>query len=202
MKVTPCRMRSSPWGPRGRAGLLRRRARGARRPSVPAFHVGEFFRQLKFRDFHEIDRDLRGDVGDGEICHPRRRAGSSARRRGIAGIRRRAACWPRPSPATCGLTSGFMKGCRCWNTRRHRAQQIEFGAPVPHLDQRALQRAAAEQRRIGMQRLEIAADGDRFGDHRAVVENQRRQPLHRVDRGIGLACGAAACRCRPARSER
>src|SRR4029077_9636524 len=40
---------------------------------------------------------------------------------------------------------------------------------------------------IGLQRLEIAADGDRLGDHGAVVEDERRPPLHRIDRRIGVA---------------
>ena len=62
---------------------------------------------------------------------------------------------------------------------------MKLGAPVPHFDQCALERAAAEQRRIGLQHLEIAADGDRFGDHGAIVKHERRHPLHRIDRGIG-----------------
>ena len=69
---------------------------------------------------------------------------------------------------------------------RHRQEQVQLDAPVPHFDQRGLERAAPEQRRIGLQRLEIAADGDRLRDHGAVVEHERRHPLHRIDRGIGL----------------
>src|SRR6516164_2459628 len=37
-----------------------------------------------------------------------------------------------------------------------------------------------------MERFEIAADGDRFRDHGAVVEYQRRYPLHWIDGGIGF----------------
>ena len=88
-----------------------------------------------------------------------------------------------PHAGTCGSTRGFMNGCRCWNTVVTGTHEIELRAPIPHFDQRALQRAAAEQRRIGLQRLEIAADGDRFGDHGAVVEHKRRKPLHRIDCG-------------------
>src|SRR6202789_395286 len=56
----------------------------------------------------------------------------------------------------------------------------EFPAPDPHLDQRLLARIAAEQRGLGMQRFEIAADRDRFGDERAVVEFQHRQLPERI----------------------
>src|SRR3984893_17530514 len=38
-----------------------------------------------------------------------------------------------------------------------------------------------------MQHFEIAADGDRFSDYSAVVEHQRRPPLHRMYGGIGIA---------------
>ena len=40
------------------------------------------------------------------------------------------------------------------------------------------------RRRIGLQRLEITADGNRFRDHRAVVEHQRRHAHERIDRGV------------------
>jgi hypothetical protein len=47
-------------------------------------------------------------------------------------------------------------------------------------------RAASEQRRLGLKFLEIAADGDGFGDHRSVVELQDRQAAQRVARGDSL----------------
>src|SRR5205814_1434849 len=43
----------------------------------------------------------------------------------------------------------------------------------------------AEQWRLGMERFEIAADRDRLGNDRAVIELQGRHPLQRIDRGIG-----------------
>jgi hypothetical protein len=35
-------------------------------------------------------------------------------------------------------------------------KQMVFGAPVPHFDEGDIERAAAEQRRFGIERLEIA----------------------------------------------
>ena len=69
--------------------------------------------------------------------------------------------------------------------RGYRLVEVELHAAVPHLDQRLLLAAAAEQRRLRAQPLEIPADRHRFGDHRAVVEHQRRHALQRVDRRIG-----------------
>ena len=46
--------------------------------------------------------------------------------------------------------------------RRDGVQQAEFDTALPHFDTGTLQRAAAEERRIGKQFLEIATDGDRF----------------------------------------
>jgi hypothetical protein len=62
---------------------------------------------------------------------------------------------------------------------------MQLETPVPHLDLCHRQGTASEQGRIGMQSLEVAADGDRLRDHRAVVEHQRGNPHERVDRRIG-----------------
>ena len=79
-----------------------------------------------------------------------------------------------------------------------RKQEVQLEPAIPHLDLRLLQRAPPEQRRLGMERLEIAADGDRFREYRAVVQYQRRHPLQRIDGGKGLAISAPAPRGRPA----
>ena len=75
----------------------------------------------------------------------------------------------------------------------HRCIEIELDAAVPHLDQRLFLAAASEQGRLGPQSLEVAADRDRLRDHRAVVEHQHRQPLHRIERreGVRLVCARA-----------
>ncbi len=64
--------------------------------------------------------------------------------------------------------------------------QVQFDAPLPHLDARDFERGSAEQGRLGMQGLEIAANGNGFGENGAVVEFERRDPLQRIDRGIAL----------------
>ena len=61
---------------------------------------------------------------------------------------------------------------------------MQLEAAIPHLDAGKLQRTTPEQRWIGLERLEITADRDRFREHRAVVENERRHALERIDRGI------------------
>ena len=71
--------------------------------------------------------------------------------------------------------------------RGDRQEQMKLDAPVPHFHQRAFERAAAEQRRIGVEPLEIPADRDRLRNRRAVVEQERGEALHRVDGGIGVS---------------
>jgi hypothetical protein len=66
-------------------------------------------------------------------------------------------------------------------------QQVQLDAAAPHLDDSRIAPAAPEQRRLGLQCIEIAADCDRLGDHGAVVEDERRHPLHRIDRRVGGA---------------
>ena len=60
--------------------------------------------------------------------------------------------------------------------------ELELRPPVPHLDRRDLHRIRSEKIRLGMQGLEIAADGQRFGDDRPVVEFENGQPLERIAR--------------------
>ena len=55
---------------------------------------------------------------------------------------------------------------------------MQLEAAIPHLDAGKLQRTTPEQRWIGLERLEITADRDRFREHRAVVENEAGQALH------------------------
>jgi hypothetical protein len=51
-----------------------------------------------------------------------------------------------------------------------RAHQLELDASHPHVDIGLFRRRPAEQRRLGMDFLEIAADGDGLGNGRAVVQ--------------------------------
>src|SRR3546814_3168686 len=50
-----------------------------------------------------------------------------------------------------------------------------------------LDRAPPEQRRIGLERFEIAADRGRFADHLAIVEFERGHRPARIDREIRVA---------------
>jgi hypothetical protein len=54
---------------------------------------------------------------------------------------------------------------------------------LPHLDLGLAERTAAEQRRLGVQFLEVAADGDGFGEDCAIVKFEHRQALQRIARG-------------------
>ena len=68
-----------------------------------------------------------------------------------------------------------------------RKGDLEFHPALPHLDAgRLLRLAAAHQRRLGLDLLEVAADGDRLGDERAVVEFEDRNATHRVHLPEGL----------------
>ena len=69
---------------------------------------------------------------------------------------------------------------------RHRREQAEFHPALPHLDEGLFARVAAEERRLGVKRFDVAADGDGFGERRAIVEKERRNFLQRIDRRIGL----------------
>src|SRR6266550_7494415 len=86
---------------------------------------------------------------------------------------------------TCGTSISFIAGWELRKTCDTGNSKMQLETPIPHLDAGKLQRTAPEQRRIGLERLEITADRDRFRDHRAVVENERRHALERVNRGIG-----------------
>jgi hypothetical protein len=57
---------------------------------------------------------------------------------------------------------------------------MQFQPALPHLGPRYAERAAPEQRRLGLDLLEIAADGDGFGQDRAIVQFENRQPLQRI----------------------
>ena len=51
----------------------------------------------------------------------------------------------------------------------HREQPLLVRTPLPHVDDRALAGVDTHQRRIGIELLEVAADGHRLADLRAVV---------------------------------
>ena len=85
----------------------------------------------------------------------------------------------------------------------HHAQVLD-GMDVGRRDQRqrpdarAPDRIPGQQRRLGMDFLEVFEDGQRLGQHLARIEHQRRHQLLRIDRGIiGRRCSPLR-RCREA----
>ena len=53
----------------------------------------------------------------------------------------------------------------------HRQEEIELGAPVPHLDHADLDRRLAEQGRVRLNGFEIAADRHAFRDSGSIVQD-------------------------------
>ncbi len=62
----------------------------------------------------------------------------------------------------------------------NRVHQVQLHAPLPHLSGSQFFRRAPEQRRLGMQRLEVPADGHRLADAVAVVEFQHWNAHERI----------------------
>ena len=79
---------------------------------------------------------------------------------------------------------------------RDRQQQLELGVAVPHLDLRALPRVGAEQVRLGVQLLDVAADRHRLAQDAAVGELEHRQQRERV-----LAAGTPSVWCAALRDQ-
>src|SRR5206468_3546665 len=61
-----------------------------------------------------------------------------------------------------------------------RLQNVKFDAAIPHLDQRALLRIGAEQRRLGMEFLEVTADSNALGNISTIVELEHRNRAQRI----------------------
>src|SRR5215211_2012325 len=153
--------------------VIRMSGRGARPGSdigMPALEVLEFVRHRELCRLHEIDGDETGDIGHRERIPRNKRAvlqlvvenGDELLDARLVGL----------SPRR-HLRHFHLLHCRVQVAKdmRNRKQQVQLEAAIPHLDARKLQRAASEQRRIGLERLEVAADRDRLRDYRAVVEN-------------------------------
>jgi hypothetical protein len=64
---------------------------------------------------------------------------------------------------------------------------MQLDAPIPHFHQGAFEAAAAEQRRIRIEPLEIPAEGDRLGNRGAVRQAGARAGAASVDRGVGVS---------------
>src|SRR6266446_3072078 len=67
------------------------------------------------------------------------------------------------------------------NRFHHRSKSFQLNAPFPHRDQRLGLRRRSEQRRFGIDFLEITQDGWHFADRSAVLQHQGRNDAARVD---------------------
>src|SRR5262249_50191112 len=67
---------------------------------------------------------------------------------------------------------------------RNRSKQVELDPPLPHLDHRRLLGSGTEQRGLGIECFEVAADRNRLGNDRSVIELEGRNALKWIDRGV------------------
>src|SRR6185295_11205063 len=147
----------------------RLRARARRNLGVPALEMLELVGNRQLGGLHEIHRNQAGDVGhrvmvagdEPPALQLAIQKSDEFRNARLVGIR------PCRHLRHLHLLHGWMRVAK---DVRHRRQKMLLDPTLPHLDARDLERAAAEQRRLGLQLLEIAADRDRLGDHRAIVE--------------------------------
>src|SRR5829696_6749670 len=162
----------------------RLRAGAGRELRMPAPHVRKFVRKTELRRLHEIEPDEPGDIGDREAV-----AGDEPAVGELAVEKAQEL----DDPRLVGLAPGrdlrhLHLGHRRVEVAEDRgdgAEQAELKPPLPHLDAGALEGAGAEQRRLCMQLLEVAADRDRLADDGAVVELESGGSLKRVDGDIG-----------------
>jgi hypothetical protein len=149
---------------------------------MPAPHILALIRNGKPRGTHEIDCDESGDVGDAQAL---------ARDKGPAFkvmIEEKKETFDarlvRLGP--CGHLrnlQGFHRRVSMAKNVGDGEKEIEFEPAIPHFDLDDLPRTPAEQRRLGSNLLEITADRDGFGNDGAVIENENRHLLQRIDRG-------------------
>jgi hypothetical protein len=66
---------------------------------------------------------------------------------------------------------------------RDRQKQAPFDPALPHLDRRPFERGRPEEIGLGIELLDVAADGDRFVDHGPVIEFEQRDRLKGIESG-------------------
>ena len=123
--------------------------------------MDQFVREFYARRRREIRSDLRRDVGDGETISGKKAPGSQF---GIEISREGEGARPVQFDqfGICGFSISTMAG---WLWRKASAigkKKLQFGAALPHFHARLFERIAPEQRRIGLDLLEIAADRHGF----------------------------------------
>ena len=150
---------------------------------MPPPYVRHLVGNRELGRLHQIDCDETGDVGDREAIA------------GRIGTRRQLAVQQSQEILNAGLVGfaprgnlrifeRFHAGMKMAKHLGHAEQKPLLEPAIPHLDDRRVASAAAEQRRLGLQCFEIAADRDRFGDHSAVIENKGWYLLQWIDRRI------------------
>ena len=149
---------------------------------IPSFEVPGVIGNGKARNLHEIGCDGRGNVGHGEAVSRkepgfRERMIEDADNFGDARLVRLGPC------RNLRLFKLRHGGVQMPEDLRDGKEKIELGAPVPHFDLRDFERCAAEKRRLRVQRLEIAANRNRLRNRRAIVQDQNRHALDRIERG-------------------
>ena len=162
--------------------------------------LAQVFRHRELGGLHEIDRDQAGDVGDGVAVAGRERPVRELAVEDAEKIHDARLVGLGPGRHLRHLHLASWPGGCCGTRGRSETADAAQAAGSTSRPRAMLQRPAPEQRRLRIERLEIAADGDRFRDHGAVVEHQRRHPLQRVDGREGRPTCAPARRDRPARA--
>ena len=130
------------------------------RDDTCAYHrleVQGFIRNGKASRLHEIGCDHSSDVRDGEIfsCEIWRRAQPLVENPNDLGHSWLIRFGPGRDLGNFEMSHGRM---RVPEVLSHWQEEIELGAPVPHLDHADLDRRLAEKGRVRLNRFEIAAD--------------------------------------------
>ncbi|HVA68495.1 MAG TPA: hypothetical protein VNF45_04230 [Candidatus Binataceae bacterium] len=135
---------------------------------MPAREISLIGLDRDFRNAAEINRDNGGDIGDRKL---------------VTRYKAMRAEFPiEPGETVLGVEAlhfsvlgqladaPFKEIVALAKSVGDRLQNVEFHPAIPHLDHRALFCAGAEERRLRMEFLEVAADGHALGDAGAVVE--------------------------------
>src|SRR5256885_2781318 len=113
---------------------------------MPAAQIAEFLRHDQFGRAHEVDRHERRDVGDGIVIARDEHAILQLAVEQREKLEHARAV--RLAPFRDLRLHVLHRRMQVAKHRRDGLIEIEFDAPVPHLDQRLLHRTAAEQRRV------------------------------------------------------
>lgn len=157
-----------------------------RHGAVPAFQVGQMVERQHLGARSEIVGYQRGDIGDavGVAGHELLFRQTRVEQLEELGRPRLA---PRREFRDLLVTVLACDGAALHPRRRvaerigNRGHAFELAMALPFLDRAHLVGIAPEQTRLGMYRLEIAADRDGLGDAAAVVELQHRHGGERID---------------------